>query len=97
MTRTKKLASVTPKPQKHSLKLPLITAGVFAGLFIACFFIYRFLFPPEGSSPVESPLPELTAEEQLSAAIAEAEQARKESVKDSPVTVYAGEEELSAL
>lgn len=97
MTRTKKLASVTAKPQKRSLKLPLIMAGVFAGLFFVCFFTYRFLFPPEGSSPVESPLPELTAEEQLSAAIAEAEQARKESVQDSPVTVYAGEEELSAL
>lgn len=97
MTRTKKPASVTVKPKKNSRKLALIMAGVFAGLFIVCFFTYRFLFPPEGSPAVESPLPELTAEERLSAAITEAEQAREESVRDCPVTVYAGDVELSAL
>ena len=65
-------------------------------VFLVCFFTYRFLFPKVPAA-TESSYPNLTIEEQLANAISENESSRKETVKDYPLTVYAGDAELSAL
>lgn len=97
MDKHKKTAAKSGAGKANQLPVAAIAAGAAAVLLAVCFFTYRFLFPEEASAPAGEQPVALTADEMLNNAIAEAEAARKQTVQDYPLTVYAGEEELSAL
>ena len=97
MDKQKKTAAMSGAVKTNKLRVAAIAAGAAAVLLAVCFFTYRFLFPEEASAPGGEPPVALTADEMLAGAAAEAEAARKKTVQDYPLTVYAGEEELSAL
>lgn len=85
------------KQKKKNLKLSAIIAGIALALLAVCFFTYRFLFPADAPSSAAASDVEPGTEETLANAIEELEAARKKTVKDLPITVYAGEQEISAL
>ncbi len=98
MRKAKKTASRSSSGDKNSTgKIIILTAAVTAALMLVCFFTYRFLFPGEISTPAEARAAEVSGERKYEDESSAPGMAGQETVKDYPITVYAGDNELSAL